>query len=60
MPDLSAQLDALPRISLASLPTPLERLPGISDRVGVEILIKRDDLDRSGLRRRRAIPITPA
>lgn len=48
MPDVSAQLDALPRISLASLPTALERLPGISDRLGVEMLIKRDDLTGLG------------
>lgn len=48
MPNISAQLDALPRISLASLPTPLERLAGISDRLGLDMLVKRDDLTGLG------------
>ncbi|WP_250482311.1 D-cysteine desulfhydrase family protein [Caballeronia sp. GACF5] len=32
------------RIGLAQTPTPLERLERLSDRLGIEILIKRDDL----------------
>jgi D-cysteine desulfhydrase family pyridoxal phosphate-dependent enzyme len=49
MSDVSDRLDALPRIPLATLPTPLEYLPGISKRLGVEVLIKRDDLTGLGL-----------
>jgi D-cysteine desulfhydrase len=33
-----------PRVSLGVFPTPLEPLPRISDELGVEILVKRDDL----------------
>src|SRR6266850_1728621 len=49
MSDLSDRLDGLPRISLATLPTPLEYLPGITKRLGMEMLIKRDDLTGLGL-----------
>lgn len=33
----------LPRIKLAHLPTPLEPLPRLSDALGVEVWVKRDD-----------------
>lgn len=36
--------NSLPRVSLANLPTPLHRLPRLSERLGVELWIKRDDL----------------
>lgn len=32
-----------PRVQLAQLPTPLEEAPRLSDRLGVRVLIKRDD-----------------
>ena len=40
-------LDRIPypaRLSLAHTPTPLERMPRLSERLGVEIWLKRDDL----------------
>lgn len=33
-----------PRLDLAYLPTPLERLPRLSERLGVEVWVKRDDM----------------
>ena len=33
-----------PRLPLARLPTPIERLPRLSERLGLEIFVKRDDL----------------
>jgi len=43
--DLSARLDALPRVRLAHLPTPLDPAPGLSAALGgPAIWIKRDDL----------------
>ena len=33
-----------PRLPLANLPTPIERLPRLSERLGVELFVKRDDL----------------
>ena len=43
--DLQARLDALPRVSLAHLPTPLERAPRLSQALGgAEVWIKRDDM----------------
>src|SRR2546422_8352192 len=40
-----AQLDRLPRVNLAHLPTPLEEAPRLSDYLrGPRIWIKRDDL----------------
>ena len=43
--DLLARLDALPRVRLAHLPTPLEPAPRLSAALGgPEIWIKRDDL----------------
>ena len=38
-----------PRISLGQFPTPLEALPRLSAELGVEVLIKRDDLTGLGL-----------
>lgn len=35
---------SLPRVPLANLPTPLERLDNLSQKLGVELWIKRDDL----------------
>ncbi len=42
-------LDALleKRISLACLPTPVEKLPHLSDELGVALFVKRDDLTES-------------
>jgi D-cysteine desulfhydrase family pyridoxal phosphate-dependent enzyme len=40
---LSCNLLTKPRVSLGTLPTPLEEMPGLSERLGVRILIKRDD-----------------
>jgi D-cysteine desulfhydrase family pyridoxal phosphate-dependent enzyme len=45
--DLS-RLESVPRIPLVTLPTPLERLAGISRRLGREVLVKRDDLTGLG------------
>ena len=39
-----AALGGLPRTPLATLPTPLQRAPRLSEAVGVEVWIKRDDL----------------
>ena len=44
MTDPVAALGGLPRTPLATLPTPLLRAPRLSDAVGVEVWIKRDDL----------------
>ncbi|MEZ5116877.1 MAG: pyridoxal-phosphate dependent enzyme [Candidatus Nanopelagicales bacterium] len=40
---------SLARVGLASLPTPLQRAPRLSDALGVEVLLKRDDLTGIGL-----------
>ena len=43
--DLAERIAALPRVRLASLPTPLEPLPRLTDALGgPEIWVKRDDL----------------
>ncbi|MDT7552944.1 MAG: D-cysteine desulfhydrase [Pseudonocardiales bacterium] len=42
-------LFALPRIRLATLPTPLQPAPRLSAAVGVEVWLKRDDLTGLGL-----------
>lgn len=42
--DLSAPLARKPRVALASLPTPLQRADRLSQRLGREVWIKRDDL----------------
>jgi 1-aminocyclopropane-1-carboxylate deaminase/D-cysteine desulfhydrase-like pyridoxal-dependent ACC family enzyme len=41
---LQGALDRLPRQTLASLPTPLDRAVNLSDALGVDLWIKRDDL----------------
>lgn len=41
---LQAALQRQPRISLGNWPTPLEDAPRLSERLGVRILVKRDDL----------------
>lgn len=44
-PDLMSTLSRLPRVSLATLPTPLEEAPRLSDALGgPRIFLKRDDL----------------
>lgn len=40
---LTLALASLPREHLAFLPTPLEHLPRLSERLGIELLMKRDD-----------------
>ena len=43
--ELKARLEALPRLHLASLPTPLDEAPRLSEALGgPRLLIKRDDL----------------
>lgn len=42
--ELLARLDAHPRLTLASYPTPLEPLSRLSQELGRQLLIKRDDL----------------
>ena len=37
------QLGRFPRVRLGHLPTPLEPVPRLSEALGVEIWIKRDD-----------------
>jgi 1-aminocyclopropane-1-carboxylate deaminase/D-cysteine desulfhydrase-like pyridoxal-dependent ACC family enzyme len=37
-------LEAFPRVELASFPTPLEPLPRLSERIGRAIYVKRDDV----------------
>jgi D-cysteine desulfhydrase len=46
---MTGSLFALPRIRLATLPTPLQPAPRLSAAVGVEIWLKRDDLTGLGL-----------
>jgi D-cysteine desulfhydrase family pyridoxal phosphate-dependent enzyme len=41
--DLNSVIDAFPQFACSHLPTPLERLEKLSDRLGVNLLIKRDD-----------------
>ncbi len=36
--------DLPPRVDLARLPTPVEPLPGLSDELGIQLFVKRDDL----------------
>jgi 1-aminocyclopropane-1-carboxylate deaminase/D-cysteine desulfhydrase-like pyridoxal-dependent ACC family enzyme len=43
-PALQNALDRLPRQTLASLPTPFGRAVNLSDQLGVDLWIKRDDL----------------
>ena len=42
-PELGATLERLPRLELAQLPTPLHRLPRLSEELDIELWIKRDD-----------------
>ncbi len=42
--DLRERIGAVPRVSLAWLPTPLQDLPRLGERLGVRLLMKRDDL----------------
>ena len=42
-------LTRFPRLELIGAPTPLEYLPRLSDHLGREIFIKRDDTTRSSL-----------
>lgn len=42
--DLRTRLDALPRVRIAALPTPLQEMENLSRELGVRVLIKRDDL----------------
>jgi D-cysteine desulfhydrase len=44
-----AGLLAAPRVRLAALPTPVVPAPRLSDRLGVEVWVKRDDLTGVGL-----------
>lgn len=37
-------IDSLPRVKLATLPTPLDELPRLSNELGIRVLMKRDDL----------------
>lgn len=48
MSDILSQLSAFPRAELLSGPTPIERLPRLSDHFGVDLWIKRDDLTGLG------------
>jgi D-cysteine desulfhydrase family pyridoxal phosphate-dependent enzyme len=41
---MTHSLEQLPRSSLANLPTPLQPLPSLSQQLGVELWVKRDDL----------------
>ncbi len=46
---MSPPWSELPRVTLASLPTPLVALPRFSEAVGAEIWMKRDDVGELGL-----------
>jgi D-cysteine desulfhydrase family pyridoxal phosphate-dependent enzyme len=48
-PLLPGRIAAMPRLSLAKLPTPLEEAPRLSAALGPRILLKRDDLTGVGL-----------
>ncbi|HET7772135.1 MAG TPA: pyridoxal-phosphate dependent enzyme, partial [Chloroflexota bacterium] len=41
---LAAAIAALPRVELGAQPSPLQRAPRFSDRLGVDVWLKRDDL----------------
>lgn len=43
------RLLGLPRVPLATLPTPLHPAPRLSEAIGVEVWLKRDDLTGLGL-----------
>ncbi len=42
--ELRARVDALPRVRLALLPTPIQHCPNLSKDLGVDLWVKRDDL----------------
>jgi 1-aminocyclopropane-1-carboxylate deaminase/D-cysteine desulfhydrase-like pyridoxal-dependent ACC family enzyme len=42
--ELHDRLAALPRVALATLPTPIHELPRLSGELGVHVFVKRDDL----------------
>jgi len=44
-----SSLLSLPRVRLATLPTPLQPAPRLSEAIGVEVWLKRDDLTGLGL-----------
>lgn len=48
-PPRPAGLLAAPRLALATLPTPVMAAPRLSERLGVEVWLKRDDLTGVGL-----------
>ena len=43
------RLAELPRVRLATLPTPLQQAPRLSEALGIQVLVKRDDLTGLGL-----------
>lgn len=45
--ELRSKVDAVPRHNIARLPTPLDHVPRLSDRLGIDLYIKREDM--SGL-----------
>ena len=49
MPDPFAALADRPRVELAALPTPLVPAPRLSEELGVEVWLKRDDVGSLGL-----------
>lgn len=46
---LRASLETMPRVGLVQGPTPLQPLPRLSEHLGVETWVKRDDLGATGL-----------
>ncbi len=42
--DLKSRLALIPRVTLAHLPTPMEFLPRLSEKLGIRLYVKRDDL----------------
>ncbi|HEX6467893.1 MAG TPA: pyridoxal-phosphate dependent enzyme [Streptosporangiaceae bacterium] len=49
MPDPFTPLGDRPRVALAALPTPLDPAPRLSEELGVEVWLKRDDVGSIGL-----------
>lgn len=43
------ELEQFPRVKLGVLPTPIHRLEGISEMLGTNVYVKRDDLTGLGL-----------
>jgi D-cysteine desulfhydrase len=44
LPAMTVPIVFPPRVALANVPTPVQRLPRMSERLGVELLVKRDDM----------------